>query len=68
MDYLVDRIKAETDAPVRTRMLTEALQLSNDTVSHIPLYDQVIPWAMKKNVELVHRADNRVDMRLVKVN
>src|SRR3990167_5061832 len=68
MDCLVDRIKAETDAPVRARMLTEALQLSNDTVSHIPLHDQVIPWAMKKNIELVHRADNRVDMRLVKVN
>jgi peptide/nickel transport system substrate-binding protein len=68
MDYLVDRVKVETDAPVRTRMLTEALQLSGETVSHIPLYDQVIPWAMKKKVELVHRADNRVDMRLVKIN
>ena len=68
MDYLVDRIKAETDAPVRARMLTEELQLSNDTVSHIPLHDQVIPWAVKKNIELVHRADNRVDMRTVKVN
>lgn len=68
MDYLVDRIKMETDAPVRSRMLTEALQLSNDTVSHIPLYDQVIPWAMKKKVELVHRADNRVDMRSVKIH
>ncbi|MCW5256574.1 ABC transporter substrate-binding protein [Verminephrobacter aporrectodeae subsp. tuberculatae] len=68
MDYLVDRIKVETDAPVRTRMLTEALQLSNDTVSHIPLHDQVIPWAMKRNIDLVHRADNRVDVRMVKVN
>ena len=68
MDYLVDRIKVETDAPVRARMMTEALQLSNDTVSHIPLYDQVIPWAMKKNVELVHRADNRIDIRTVKIN
>ena len=68
MDYLVDRVKVETDAPVRARMLTEALQLSNDTVSHIPLHDQVIPWAMKKNVELVHRADNRIDMRTVKIN
>ncbi|RYF01201.1 MAG: ABC transporter substrate-binding protein [Comamonadaceae bacterium] len=68
MDYLVDRIKAETDAPVRSRMLTEALQLSNDTVSHIPLYDQVIPWAMKKKIDMVHRADNRIDMRTVKVN
>ncbi|MCF8167331.1 MAG: ABC transporter substrate-binding protein, partial [Rhodoferax sp.] len=27
MDYLVDRVKAETDLPVRNRMLTEALQL-----------------------------------------
>ncbi|MCW5223213.1 ABC transporter substrate-binding protein [Verminephrobacter aporrectodeae] len=68
MDYLVDRIKGETDAPVRTRMLTEALQLSNDTVSHIPLHDQVIPWAMKRNIDLVHRADNRVDIHMVKVN
>ena len=49
-------------------MLTEALQLSNDTFSHIPLYDQVIPWAMKKKVTLVHRADNRVDIRTVKID
>ncbi len=68
MDYVVDRIKSETDQQVRNRLLTEGLQLSNDTVSHLPLHNQVIPWAMKKGVEVVHRADNRVDMRVVKVN
>ncbi|TFY97321.1 ABC transporter substrate-binding protein [Ramlibacter rhizophilus] len=68
MDYIVDRVKVETDLPVRNRLLTEGLQLSNDTVSHIPLHNQIIPWAMKKNVEVVHRADNRIDWRLVKVN
>jgi len=68
MDYVVDRVKAETDLPVRNRLLTEGLQLSNDTVSHLPLHNQIIPWAMKKNVEVVHRADNRLDWRLVKVN
>ena len=68
MDYVVDRVKAETDLPVRNRLLTEGLQLSNDTVSHIPLHNQIIPWAMKKNVEVVHRADNRLDWRLIKVN
>ena len=36
--------------------------------SHIPLHNQVIPWAMRSNVELVHRADNRVQTRWVKVN
>jgi peptide/nickel transport system substrate-binding protein len=68
MDVVVDRIKTETDLPVRNRFLTEALQLSNETVSHIPLHNQIIPWAMKKSVDVVHRADNRIDWRLVKVN
>ncbi len=68
MDYVVDRIKVETDLPVRNRFLTEGLQVSNDTVSHIPLHNQIIPWAMKKNVDVVHRADNRLDWRLIKVN
>ncbi|MFZ9374840.1 MAG: ABC transporter substrate-binding protein, partial [Burkholderiaceae bacterium] len=68
MDYIVDRVKTETDLLVRNRLLTEGLQLSNDTVSHIPLHNQIIPWAMKKNIEVVHRADNRLDWRLIKVN
>ena len=68
MDYVVDRIKVETDLPVRNRLLTEGLQLSNDTVSHLPLHNQIIPWAMKKNVDVTHRADNRLDWRLIKVN
>jgi peptide/nickel transport system substrate-binding protein len=68
MDYIVDRVKVETDLPVRNRLLTESLQLSNDTVSHIPLHNQIIPWALKKNVDVVHRADNRLDWRVIKVN
>ena len=68
MDYLVDRVKTETDLQVRNRMLTEALQLQNDTVANIPLHNQVIPWAMKKNIDVVHRSDNRLDWRLTKVN
>ena len=68
MDYIVDRVKTETDLLVRNRLLTEGLQLQNDTVAHIPLHNQIIPWAMKKNVDVVHRADNRLDWRLIKVN
>ncbi|MGE4240824.1 ABC transporter substrate-binding protein [Ramlibacter sp.] len=68
MDVVVDRIKVETDLPVRNRLLTEGLKISNDQVSHIPLHNQIIPWAMKRNVEVTHRADNRLDWRLIKVN
>jgi peptide/nickel transport system substrate-binding protein len=68
MDVVVDRVKVETDLPVRNRFLTEGLKISNDTVSHIPLHNQIIPWAMKKTVDVTHRADNRLDWRLIKVN
>ncbi|HEX7888090.1 MAG TPA: ABC transporter substrate-binding protein [Ramlibacter sp.] len=68
LDTVVDRIKTESDRPVRERLVGEALQISNDTVSHIPLHNQIIPWAMKKNIDVVHRADNRLDWRQIKVN
>jgi peptide/nickel transport system substrate-binding protein len=68
MDALVERIKKEIDAKSRNELIEQALVLSHQDVSHIPLHNQVIPWAMKNNIEMVHRADNRVDMRAVKVN
>ncbi len=68
MDALVERIKKETDLKNRNDLIEKALLLEHEEVSHIPLHNQVIPWAMKKNIEVVHRADNRIDWRLIKVN
>jgi peptide/nickel transport system substrate-binding protein len=68
MDALIERIKKEVDQKARNDLIEKALQLSHDDVSHIPLHNQVIPWAMKSSISAVHRADNRIDMRLVKVN
>jgi len=67
LDGIIDRIKTETDPMIRPRLMREALQLQNDTVAHIPLHNQIIPWAAKKNIDLVHRADNRLDWRLIVV-
>jgi peptide/nickel transport system substrate-binding protein len=68
MDGLVERIKKETDQANRNELIEKALELSHKDVSHIPLHNQMIPWAMKKNVDVVHRVDNRLDWRLIKVN
>ncbi len=68
MDALVERVKKEVDQKARNQLIEQALLLSHEDVSHIPLHNQVIPWAMKKTVDMVHRADNRIDMRSVKVN
>jgi peptide/nickel transport system substrate-binding protein len=68
MDALVERIKKETDIANRNALIGKALELSHTDVSHLALHNQIIPWAMKKNIDVVHRADNRIDWRLVKVN
>jgi peptide/nickel transport system substrate-binding protein len=36
-------------------------------VHHIPLHRQVIPWASRSNVTVVHRADNWLEWQWVSV-
>ena len=67
MDALIERIKVEVDHKNRNELIEKALLLEHQDVSHLPLHNQVIPWAMKKNIEVVHRADNRLDWRLITV-
>ena len=68
LDAVIDRAKTESDQFVRPRLLAYALEIAKNDVSHIVLHNQVIPWVMRKNIDVVHRSDNRIDWRLVKVN
>ena len=68
MDALIERVKKETDTATRNGLIEQALIKEHELVSHIPLYNQVIPWAGSKKVEIIHRADNRIDWRYLKVN
>lgn len=51
----------------RNGLIETALLQEREHISHIPLYNQVIPWAATQKVELPHRADNRIDWRALKV-
>ncbi len=68
IDALVERTKKETNLALRAQLHTRTLAMSNDEMAYLPLHNQVIPWVLKKNVEVVHRADNCLDWRLIKVN
>jgi peptide/nickel transport system substrate-binding protein len=68
MDALVERIKKEVDSRTRNDLIEQALTLSHQDVAYIPLHNQVIPWAMKTGVTMQHRADNRIDMRRVRID
>ncbi|MDQ8031484.1 ABC transporter substrate-binding protein [Bordetella genomosp. 1] len=68
VDAIIDRVKTETDVAKRDADIHKALEIHAKEFGHIPLHDQVIPWAMRKNVSVTHRADNRLVADWVKVD
>ena len=68
VDALIDTLKTEIDPKKRAAIAREVTQLHQADVGHIPLHHQVIPWAMRSNVSVVHRADNRLTVKWVKIN
>jgi peptide/nickel transport system substrate-binding protein len=67
VDALIDRLKTEVDPKKRAEIAHEVSKLHMDDVGHIPLHHQVIPWAMRSNVSVVHRADNRLTVKWVNI-
>jgi peptide/nickel transport system substrate-binding protein len=68
VDALIEQLKTEADFTKRTAITREALMLHQADVGHIPLHHQIIPWAMRKNVTVVHRPDNRVNAKWAVIN
>ncbi len=68
MDALIDAIRVEMNPANRNQLIEQALLLHNADVAHIPLYQQVTPWAMRSSVKAVHTPDNFLDIRWVNVN
>jgi peptide/nickel transport system substrate-binding protein len=68
MDALIDAMGTEADVKKRLEMIHEALLLHTQDVAHIMLHQQIIPWAMRKNISVTHSADNRLRMWWVHVN
>ena len=67
-DALIDQVKVEADDAKRNAMMREALAIHAADIGHVPLHQQVIPWAMRSNVSAFHRADNRLDVRWVRID
>ncbi len=67
-DALVVAAGNEADAKKREALVKEALGEYEDQVHVLPLHRQVIPWAARSNVEVVHRADNWLEVNWIKIN
>ena len=60
VNELTAKVKVDMNQEQRLGMIREALLAQNAEVNLIPLHRQVIPWASRSNVTVVHRADNFV--------
>jgi peptide/nickel transport system substrate-binding protein len=67
LDALAAASSVEPDPARREQLIKAALREHGEQVHHIPLHRQVIPWAMRSNVDVVHRPDNWLEWRWVTV-
>jgi peptide/nickel transport system substrate-binding protein len=58
LDALIDAAAVEVNPDTRRQIITQALTEHNEQIHHVPLHRQVIPWAMRSGVHVVHRPDN----------
>jgi peptide/nickel transport system substrate-binding protein len=68
LDRLIDAVETEMDADKRRAMMLEAFQRVREMIYVIPLHRQIIPWAVRANVHVVHRPDNVVEAAWARID
>jgi len=66
-DAMIDEAKGDTNPKHRQETINKAVKYFNEHVFMIPLHLQVIPWASRSNVEVIHRADNWLQATWIKI-
>jgi peptide/nickel transport system substrate-binding protein len=67
LDALIDQIEGNMNLVERQKQINQAVRIMHEQVHVIPLHRQVIPWASRKNVTVLHRPNNLVDLHWVTV-
>lgn len=58
MDDLIDRIKTEADMKKRDGLIREALLISAAELPLLPYYQPIVPWAVRKNLDVPAAPNN----------
>ena len=67
LDRQIDIVETEMDMAKRQEAVNKSVQILQDEVLVIPLHRQVIPWASRAGVQVVHRANNVLQPFTVKM-
>jgi peptide/nickel transport system substrate-binding protein len=66
-DQLAAASSIEPDVSKREALIKAALREWKEQVHTIPLHRQMIPWAARQNVDVVHRADNWLEVGWISI-
>lgn len=66
-DKLALASSTEVDPVKREALIKAALREYREQIHLLPLHRQMIPWAVRSNVDVVHRADNWLEVAEVRV-
>jgi peptide/nickel transport system substrate-binding protein len=67
-DAAIDKGRVEFDPAKRAALFTEAMTAIDADAGFIPLIYRKVTWAMRKNVDVVMRPNDNLDLRLVNIN
>lgn len=67
-DALVDQIASETDPARRMDEIHEAMKIEEDEIGYVPLHQQALAWGVKRNIDVVQRADNFMLLKWIVVH
>ena len=67
LDRLIEAAGSEMDMAKRQETINRAIALVHDEVLVIPLHRQVIPWASRAGVFVVHRPNNMLSPTWVRM-
>ncbi len=68
LDDITQQVAVELDEPKRRAMMVEAFKIIRDETYFLPLHQQPVSWAMKRNIEVPVFADEYVRLWYAKVN
>ena len=67
IDSLEEQQAQEADPKKREVIVRKLLKEMSEQVHYLPLHRQVIPWAVRSNVDVVHRPDNWLEYQWITV-
>ncbi|HVY18364.1 MAG TPA: ABC transporter substrate-binding protein [Rhodopila sp.] len=67
LDDLIEKIGVETDQSKRDGLINQSIEILQKDLPTIPLHQQVIVWATKKNVSVAQPADDFFPFRFIQV-